>query len=599
MQTFCKLFFLEILTGKAIFATMKRHFLFFAALVLCVSACTHHRYPRQLVVADSLCSVNPDSAIRLLSQLADTMQTAGKPDLMYHQLLSIKAADKANQLKPDADKILSIVDYYEHRGDKALLPTAYYYAGRTYSEAQDAPQALSYFQKAAEVNDKDWSLQSKIFSQMGYLFLYQGLYSEMTEAHEKAYEYAKHSKDTLDMIHCLRDMAIAVESQDKHSEALNYLNEASRLAKAVKDSFLIMNLELNMAHQYRFMYQLDEAKKHAFEVIPNIHMVDSSVVYYTIATIYKRTLQEDSTIFYSKRAEKGSWVYAKDSIYKFLTDIYLNQSNTKEAKRYFSLFLQYEDSLKKITNTEALKRVQALYNYQLREKENIELEKEIRNKKVHFLFFAISSSVVILILLIVWWFYRRHQHELLLRYQRAIQLRNESLRKSAIQIDQNNMRIAELEHEINQLNYDSSELRKELEHERKKLQNTNTIAAIKIKEQDAAFDFITHSPVCQQLFRMSEDKDAPNPTYKDWCTLEQLLNQEYNMFTQKLKSLCRLSELEYHICMLVKIKLEPSRISRLLKTSKSNVTTTRSRLYKKVFGTKGTSEQWDQFIWSL
>jgi hypothetical protein len=405
--------------------------------------------------------------------------------------------------------------------------------------------------------------------------------------------------DTLDMIYCLRDIGIAQEAQDKHEEALNTPLSAYSLAKIINNKYMILNLEASLSTQSTYMKKYHEAKNYIQNPLKNISLMDSSAVFSILNSIHKRMGNEDSILYYSHLLTKVGTIYAKDSAYKNLTQIFLNRGNHKEAYKSFQFYLMYDDSVKKITNTEATKRVQALYNYQLREKENIELEKEIRNKKVHFLFFAISSSVVILILLIVWWFYRRHQHELLLRYQRAIQLRNESLRKSAIQIDQNNMRIAELEHEINQLNYDSSELRKELEHERKKLQNTNTIAAIKIKEQDAAFDFITHSPVCQQLFRMSEDKDAPNPTYKDWCTLEQLLNQEYNMFTQKLKSLCRLSELEYHICMLVKIKLEPSRISRLLKTSKSNVTTTRSRLYKKVFGTKGTSEQWDQFIWSL
>ena len=56
----------------------------------------------------------------------------------YYELLTVKASDKADKLNPDADHILSLVDYYEH-GDRSLLPTAYYYAGRTYYELHDAP----------------------------------------------------------------------------------------------------------------------------------------------------------------------------------------------------------------------------------------------------------------------------------------------------------------------------------------------------------------------------------------------------------------------------------------------------------------------------
>lgn len=33
--------------------------------------------------------------------------------------------------------------------------------------------------------------------------------------------------------------------------------------------------------------------------------------------------------------------------------------------------------------------------------------------------------------------------------------------------------------------------------------------------------------------------------------------------------------------------------------SKASVATTRSHLYQRVFGKKGTSGDWDEFIWSL
>ena len=131
--------------------------------ILCmIFSCGGHRYPQQLLTADSLTEVNPDSAVALLRQLSPQMQHERKAVRMYHRLLTVKAADKADQLQPVPDSVLPIVKYYEGRGDKRLLPTAYYYAGRTYYELHDAPQALDYFQKAAEVAGEDYGLQSKI-----------------------------------------------------------------------------------------------------------------------------------------------------------------------------------------------------------------------------------------------------------------------------------------------------------------------------------------------------------------------------------------------------------------------------------------------------
>ena len=150
---------------------MRKAMLLTLLSVLALFACTDRRYPTTLVAADSLCAVNPDSALHLLTQYKDSIQTASKAHRMYYHLLTAKASDKVDLLQPDADHILSLVDYYEHGGDRSLLPTAYYYAGRTYCELHDAPQALGWFQKAAEAAGEDWSLQSKIHSQMGYLFL--------------------------------------------------------------------------------------------------------------------------------------------------------------------------------------------------------------------------------------------------------------------------------------------------------------------------------------------------------------------------------------------------------------------------------------------
>ena len=138
---------------------------FYISVILCmIFSCGGHRYPQQLLTADSLTEVNPDSAVALLRQLRPQMERERKAVRMYHRLLTVKATDKADQLQPVADSILPIVKYYESRGDKHLLPTAYYYAGRTYYELHDAPQALDYFQKAAEVANVGNPLNNNILS---------------------------------------------------------------------------------------------------------------------------------------------------------------------------------------------------------------------------------------------------------------------------------------------------------------------------------------------------------------------------------------------------------------------------------------------------
>ena len=67
---------------------------------------------------------------------------------------------------------------------------------------------------------------------------------------------------------------------------------------------------------------------------------------------------------------------------------------------------------------------------------------------------------------------------------------------------------------------------------------------------------------------------------------------------KRLKSLVRLSLQKYRMCMLIKIRLQPVKIARLLHTDDSTIGSRRIRLYRKYFG-DGKAKDWDRFILSL
>ena len=56
---------------------------------------------------------------------------------------------------------------------------------------------------------------------------------------------------------------------------------------------------------------------------------------------------------------------------------------------------------------------------------------------------------------------------------------------------------------------------------------------------------------------------------------------------------------DYHVSLLVKVGLQPRDIALLTAHSKESVASTRSRVYQKVFGEKGSSKDWDDFILTL
>jgi hypothetical protein len=86
---------------------------------------------------------------------------------------------------------------------------------------------------------------------------------------------------------------------------------------------------------------------------------------------------------------------------------------------------------------------------------------------------------------------------------------------------------------------------------------------------------------------------------EDWKELTEVINNTYTGFTEKLFSLYRMSNQDYHVSLLIKIRLQPKDIAILTAHSKESIASTRSRLYQKVFGRKGSTKDWDDFVLSI
>lgn len=85
----------------------------------------------------------------------------------------------------------------------------------------------------------------------------------------------------------------------------------------------------------------------------------------------------------------------------------------------------------------------------------------------------------------------------------------------------------------------------------------------------------------------------------DWSDIENQIKKVYPGFSSQLRGLYTLSELEYQVCLLIKLRIAPSDIAAILARDASTISTVRSRLYQKVFGKKGGTKEWDDFILSI
>ena len=121
-----------------------------------------------------------DSALSLLEQAKDSMLRQDEARRMAYKLMCVKAYDRARLPYDGEDEILDILEYYEKKGDEAMLPVALYYAGRHTAKLHDTPSALRYFHRAHELIASDSAnvMNGWICGQSGYLFSQQMLYEE-------------------------------------------------------------------------------------------------------------------------------------------------------------------------------------------------------------------------------------------------------------------------------------------------------------------------------------------------------------------------------------------------------------------------------------
>lgn len=134
------------------------------------------------------------------------------------------------------------------------------------------------------------------------------------------------------------------------------------------------------------------------------------------------------------------------------------------------------------------------------------------------------------------------------------------------------------------------------------------------KLSDIAEERVSRPALLQNALRELEQQFFESEYYQDlhkriltgrnlppdvWEDMDRRLKGIYPGFSSKLRSLRKLSETEYHVCLLIKLRIAPNEMAVLLNRSQSAISTIRSRLYQKVFGQKGGAKDWDAFILSL
>lgn len=574
--------------------TLRTLLLFFPLLLLAFVSCgkRNDSLPALQRVA-LLANTHPDSAMALLDSLRDSIFLQPRSVRMYYDLLTVKARDKAYIRHTSDSLIRSVLRYYERQNDKKHLPETYYYAGRVYSDLGDAPQALNYFIRASETADgKDYDLLSRIYSQIGTLYLYQDVYDKALPVFRKCYQYNLLEGDSAGMVYAIRNIGRTYRTLDQVDSALHYYKEADSLAIKLGSNLLRMRVNGEFSAYYTQLGMYKEAYKCLQWAFLQFNSDDRAPAYSTVAHYYLNINQLDSAlIYFTKLLKMDDYLYLQ-SAYKGLGEIATKRGNYAEACSYWALYEMYRDSVQSITQTETVRKINALYNYQLREEENNRLQMQNRQQKNYIVWITASMVVAVALFFAYRQNRKRKEEGRINQLQKLKALEEQKYRQSQEFIEENKKRIAELEKELQEVRTTSDISRQELLHAQKlSLEKDNEqVEAQQKMEQEAVKAFQTSAIYIK--FHETDDKILE----EDWSELISAIDNTYRNFTQRLKDLYPMNEVELQVCLLLKIDMPFKRIALLVLRSKQAVTSIRKRLYKKVFGREGTPDDWDRFI---
>lgn len=568
-------------------------------LISAFYACDHRGkpYPATLSQIESLADTNPEEARPLLDRLRDSLSLFDEEQHMYYDLLDLKVNDKMYVRHTSDSLIKRITAFYETYGDRDKLLESYYYMGRVYRDLNGAPEALKYFQKALDVagDTRKYRLLSNVYSQMGTLYFYQNVYENAIRMHEKAAQYKLLKGDSTSLSLVMRDIARVYDAINKNDSAVLYYQKAADIAKEIGLVHRYSGISTELGDLHREMGMYDKAFECLFESLKDSVGRNMYPTYSTLGHIYLEVGKLDSADYYLRRCLDSPDLYVRDAIYEYLSLLYERRLNYREAIRYVRLGQQVQDTIRKITDSEEIRKMTSLYNYQKRETENLRLKGE--NDRMQIRIYRILSLFGLGLSITLLFIYRlKRQKERLARQFEALQReKQEQYERSFQYVEANNAKLNELGTLLSKDHEDTNSLlhvRKEL------LQVTNEQIQLRRTERDLLESDLRHSDIYMKFHSTNEADQIIRE--EDWNALRKELDKTYNNFTNRLYQLYSgMSLIELRICYLIKISVKVTDMAKILGRSKPSVSSSRKRLYKKIKGEDGTPNELDELIADL
>lgn len=560
----------------------------FVISLLCLVSCSNRTsVSTELNKARSLMEMASDSSLAILDNITSPEKLSEKEYAAYCLLLT-QALDK-NYYIHDSDSLIMIAtNYYEKHNDLLPLALSYYYAGRVYSDMQDALQAQQYYLKALALGESLNlpELLIKINSNLGTLYSYQDIYEMALPLYKKTLPLFENTNDSTNMSFVLRNIARVYTETHQQDSAFYYYQQAMKIATPQSIFSLLSDLGslFLQTGRYKEAYNNIQAAIQSCDD-PKL----SHPLYLNLGEYYYRTAQYDSAQHCLNYSLQSPIIYTQAGSLYFLAQIEKQKLDFKNYLKYWEQYEQLRDSIDSDSHFENIRIVQSMFNYQRIADEKSKYEQEASQRMI----IIYQILIIITVLSIISFFFFKKEQQ---KKKRLLDLKEKLYKQSLEYLEENKKKIALLEQELSSGQETIGDVKRQLFETRKlMLEMENRQISLKhdtmlLVEQDLRKSTL-YTKIHQTEEKLSDS---------EWSELFLLVDATYPNFKKGLLELCsRISLEELRICYLVKINIPVKRIAILMNITSSGVSQCRRRLYKKLTKEAENAEKFDSFIAGL
>lgn len=339
---------------------------------------------------------NPEEAMAALDSI--DVRELSESDLMFYNLMSIKAKDKAYLLHKSDSLILKVIDYYSRHRDNELYPEALYYGGRVYRDLGNYPTSLRYLQDALDLlpaNTTNLILRGNVLSQIGGLLNDIGLHQQALPYIEEVLGINHRLNDTLHLSLDYKMLGAINLHLKNYGRALDIFRESEKYAAHVSKVDLAEN-KIYQAAAYYHKGDMRNALNLIRSCVGNAESLSINFALAYAAKIYLKADIYDTAYMYAHKLTLNPRVDNKKTGYMVMLSPELRKFIHKDSLgpyyRNYKLVLEKE-FIHQETNAALIQN--SMYNYELHDKLRHEAERS-RDKIYKWLIALIAIAAILI-----------------------------------------------------------------------------------------------------------------------------------------------------------------------------------------------------------